>query len=211
MGLTSLFLDMKDKHVLIIGTGSVGIRRTRRFLDADAKVSIIAHSIDSDIKKEFIEKGAVFYSDEDRDRLLDECDLVVVATNNLELNDEIARKAKDKLVNCASDISLSNVIVPSTFQIGNVTVSLYTGSRSPLMAKELRKKIQSIITPEDILKIELQERVRELLKENIDSQVERKRCMIKINEDENIQKFIKENDIESAVEYIQKELINKQY
>lgn len=209
MGLTSLFLDMKDKHVLIIGAGSVGIRRSRRFLDADAKVSIIAHSINPDIKKEFIEKGALFYSDEDRDRLLDECDLVVVATNNLELNDEIARKAKDKLVNCASDISLSNVIVPSTFQIGNVTVSLYTGSRSPLMAKELRKKIQSVITPEDILKIELQERVRELLKDNIETQAERKRCMIKINEDENIQKFIEENDLESAVEYIQKELINK--
>lgn len=209
MGLTSLFLDMKNKHVLIIGTGSVGIRRARRFLDADAEVSIIAHSIDPDIKQEFIEKGAVFYSDEDRDRLLDECDLVVVATNNLELNDEIARKAKDKLVNCASDISLSNVIVPSTFQIGNVTVSLYTGSRSPLMAKELRKKIQSVISPEDILKIELQERVRELLKNNIDSQVERKKCMIKINEDEIVQKYIEENDLESAVEYVQKELINK--
>ena len=178
-------------------------------LDADAEVSIIAHSIDPDIKQEFIEKGAVFYSDEDRDRLLDECDLVVVATNNLELNDEIARKAKDKLVNCASDISLSNVIVPSTFQIGNVTVSLYTGSRSPLMAKELRKKIQSVISPEDILKIELQERVRELLKNNIDSQVERKKCMIKINEDEIVQKYIEENDLESAVEYVQKELINK--
>lgn len=209
MGLTSLFLDMKDKHVLIIGTGSVGIRRARRFLDADAEVSIISHSIDSEIKKEFMEKGATFYSDEDRDRLIDECDLVVVATNNLELNEKIAQKAKDKLVNCASNISLSNVIVPSTFQIGNVTVSLYTGSRSPLMAKELRKKIQSVITPKDILKIELQERIRDLLKDNIDSQVERKKCMIEINEDENIQKFIQENDIESAVEYVQKELINR--
>jgi precorrin-2 dehydrogenase/sirohydrochlorin ferrochelatase len=210
MGLTSLFLDMKDKHVLIIGTGSVGIRRARRFLDAEAKVSIIAHSIDSEIKEEFIEKGAVFYSDENRDRLIDECDLVV-ATNNLELNEKIACKAKDKLVNCASDISLSNVIVPSTFQLGNVTVSLYTGSRSPLMAKELRKKIQSVITPEDILKIELQERVRELLKENIDSQVERKKCMIKINEDENVQKYIQQNDIESAVAYVQKELIRMEF
>ncbi len=208
MGLTSLFIDMKDKHVLIIGTGEVGIRRARRFLNAEAKVSIIAHSIDSEIKKEFLDKGAVFYSDGDRDRLLEECDLVVVATNDLELNDVIARKAKDKLVNCASDISLSNVIVPSTFQLGNVTVSLYTGSRSPLMAKELRKKIQSVITPEDILNIELQERVRELLKENIDSQADRKAFMIKIKEDENIQKYLANNDIDSAVKYVQKELIN---
>ena len=33
--------------------------------------------------------------------------------------------------------------------------------------------------------------------------------MIKIKEDSNIQKFIKDDDIESAVEYVQKELINK--
>ena len=49
-----------------------------------------------------------------------------------------------------------------------------------MMAKELRKKIQSVITPEDILNIELQERIRELLKNNINSQVERKKYMIKI-------------------------------
>lgn len=209
MGLTSLFIDMKDKHVLVIGTGDVGIRRARRFLDAEAKVSIISHGIDSDIKREFIDKGATFYTDEDRDRLLDECDLVVVATNNLELNEEIAQKAGHKLVNCASNISLSNVIVPSTFQLGNVTVSLYTGSRSPMMAKELRKKIQSVITREDVLNIELQERIRDLLKENITSQEERKKLMLKIKDDECIQKFISQNDIESAVEYVQKELIFK--
>ena len=209
MGLTSLFLEMKDKHVLVIGTGGVGIRRARRFLDADAKVSIISHGIDDDIKDEFIRKGATFHGDEDRERLLDECDLVVVATNNLELNDEIARKASGKLVNCASDIQLSNVIVPSTFQLGNVTVSLYTGSRSPMMAKQLRKKIQSVITTQDVLNIELQERIRDLLKENIPTQEERKKLMNEIREDETVQKFLGENDIESAVEYVQKELIFK--
>ena len=209
MSLTSLFFEFEDKNVLVIGTGSVGIRRARRFLDVGANVSIITHHLEDSIKEEFIEKGAIFYDDDDRDRLLEECDLVIVATDNHELNRKISLKAKDKLVNCASDITLSNIIVPSTFKIGDVTVSLYTGSKSPMMAKELRKKIQSVITPEDILNIELQERIRELLKNNIDSQVERKKYMIKIKEDPNIQKFIKDNDIESAVEYVQKELINK--
>lgn len=207
MGLTPLFYEMKDKHVLIIGTGSVGIRRARRFLDVDAKVSIISHGLDSEIKEEFVSKGATFFNDEDRDRLLDECDLVVVATNNLELNREISIKAKNKLVNCASDISLSNIIVPSTFKLGSVTVSLYTDSKSPLMAKELRKKIQSVITQEDILNIELQEYVRQLLKDNVESQKERKEWMIKIKEDEIVQKHISEDDLESAQKYVQKMLI----
>ncbi len=207
MGLTSLFFEMKDKHVLIIGAGSVGVRRSRRFLDAGANVSIITHDIKEDIRKELEEKGATFYDESFRDKLLDECDLVVISTNNPELNEEIARKAEGKLVNCASDISLSNIIVPSTFKLGSVTVSLYTDSKSPLMAKELRKKIQSVITPEDILNIELQERVRQLLKDNIDSQSERKEYMIKIKDDLIIQDYISKNDLDSAEKYIKEKLL----
>lgn len=208
MGLTPLFLEMKDKKVLVIGTGSVGIRRARRFLDVGADVSIITHGIDEETKEEFISKGANFFGDDAREELLDECDLVVVATDNHELNEEISIKAHDKLVNCASDISLSNIIVPSAFKLGSVTVSLYTDSKSPLMAKELRKKIQSVITPEDILNIELQESVRQLLKDNVDSQAERKELMIKIKEDENVQKYISQQNLDEAIKYVQENLLS---
>ncbi len=204
MSLTSLFLDMKDKNVLIVGTGSVGIRRARRFLKTEAEVNIITKYIDEDVKNEFLKKGAVFYDETCLDKLLDECDLVVVATDNHELNEEISLKAKDKLVNCASDITLSNVIVPSTFNIGTVTVSLYTGSKSPLMAKELRKKIQSIISEEDILNIELQDYLREILKENIDNQQDRKELMIKVNSNPEIQDLIKEGKLDEAKVFLNK-------
>ena len=202
MTVTSLFLDMEEKNVLIVGTGQVGIRRARRFLDAGAYVSIITHGIDYDIKEEFINKGAVFYSDNALDELIKKCDLVVVATYNMELNREISLKAHDKLVNCASDISLSNVIVPSTFNIGSVTISLYTNSKSPLMAKQLRKKIQSIITETDILFIELQEYVRYLLKKHVSSQDDRKEFMIHVNEDEIVQKLIEEGKLDEAKKYV---------
>ncbi|MBQ6443401.1 MAG: bifunctional precorrin-2 dehydrogenase/sirohydrochlorin ferrochelatase [Methanosphaera sp.] len=199
---------MKDKNVLIIGTGSVGIRRARRFLKAQSKVNIVTKSIDEDIKDEFLEKGAHFYDNDQLDNLIDESDLIVVATDDIKLNEKIALKANDKLINCSSDPSISNVIFPSTFDIGGVTISVYTGSKSPLMAKTLRKKIQSIITDEDIYYIQLQEYVRELLKENVDSQQDRKEYMLKINEDERVREIIQNNDIDEAKRYV-KEIIEK--
>ena len=208
MALTSLYLDMKDKNVLIIGTGSVGIRRARRFLKAQSNVNIVTKSIDEDIKDEFLEKGAHFYDNSQLDNLIDESDLIVVATDDIELNEKIALKANDKLINCSSDPSISNVIFPSTFDIGGVTISVYTGSKSPLMAKTLRKKIQNIITDEDIYYIQLQEYVRELLKENVDSQQDRKEYMLKINEDERVRELIQNNDIDEAKRYV-KEIIEK--
>lgn len=202
MALTSLFLDMKDKNVLVVGTGSVGIRRIRRFLEAEANVYIVTKDIDSEIKDEFITKGAEFCDNDKLDDLIDMSDLVVVATNNLELNRELSIKAKDKLVNCSSNPEISNVIFPSTFYIGDVQLSIYTGSKSPLMAKTLRKKIQSIITPQDLLYIELQEYARKLLKENVPTQEERKEYMIKINEDENIEEYINDDNLDKAKEYV---------
>ena len=206
MSLTPLFFEFEDKNVLVIGTGSVGIRRARRFLDVGANVSIITHHLEDDVREEFLQKGAKFYADSDRDKLLEECDLVIVATDNHELNREISLKAKDKLVNCASDITLSNIIVPSTFKIGDVTVSLYTGSKSPMMAKELRKKIQSVISDEDVLNIRLQENIRGLLKEKIPSQPKRKEMMKKIKDDEKVQEYLEKGDLEGATSYVQKKL-----
>jgi precorrin-2 dehydrogenase/sirohydrochlorin ferrochelatase len=72
------------------------------------------------------------------------------------------------------------------------------------MAKTLRKKIQSIITDEDIYYIQLQEYLRELLKTKVDSQIERKEFMIQINEDENVKNLIHDGNIEEAKEYAYK-------
>ena len=204
MALTSLYLDMKDKNVLIIGTGSVGIRRARRFLDAEANVNIVTKYIDEEIKEEFISKGANFYDNSQLDNLIEKSDLVVIATNDLDLNEKIAEKSKDKLINCSSNPSISNVIFPSTFDIGGVTISVYTGSKSPLMAKTLRKKIQNIITDEDIYYIQLQEYIRELLKIHVKSQQTRKEYMIKFNEDDNIRRYVQDGNIEEAKIYIKK-------
>lgn len=198
MTLTSLFLDMKNKNVLIVGTGEVGIRRTRRFLDTQAKVHIITKHIDPEIKEEFQQKGAKFYDNTHLDDLIKKCDLIVAATNNQQLNDEIATKAQDKLINCASNTKLSNVIVPSTFKIGDVTVSLYTGSKSPLMAKKLRKKIQQTITTKDIQNIQLQENIRQTLKDTIDEQQKRKQFMQQITQNEEIQNYLENNKPQKA-------------
>lgn len=204
MALTSLYLDMKDKNVLIVGCGSVGVRRARRFLDAEANVHIITKDIDENIREEFLSKGAIFFDNSQLDNLIKSADLVVAATNDLKLNEEIAIKSKDKLINCSSDISLCNTIFPSTFDIGGVTLSIYTGSKSPLMAKTLRKKIQSIITDEDVMYIQLQEHIRQLLKEHVNSQQERKEYMIKINEDETIHQLIQNGELEEAKNYVKK-------
>ena len=70
------------------------------------------------------------------------------------------------------------------------------------MAKQLRKKIQSIITDEDILEIEIQDYARLKLKNSIDNQKQRRDHLYNILNDENVNDFIKNHKINEAKEYI---------
>lgn len=198
MGWTSLFLQMEDKNVLILGAGEVGTRRARRFLEANANLVIIGKNIPEDI----IELGANPKPQEEIEKWVKWSDLVVVATNDHKLNESVADLAKDKLLNRADYPDNGNLIVPSSFSIGDVQLCIFTNGRSPLMAKELRKRIQKVITAEDILQLELQDFTRNILKEKIEDQKKRRTYLYEILNDENIGKYIKEGDLESAKEYI---------
>jgi len=105
-------------------------------------------------------------------------------------------------VNRADYPQEGNIIVPTSFSIGDIEISIFTNGKSPLMARQLRKKIQSIITEEDILEIELQGYARNQLKDVIGDQKERRKCLYDIFEDEIINDLIRNNEIDKAKDYI---------
>ena len=204
MGLTSVFLEVKDKNVFILGTGEVATRRANRFLDKGANVILAGNHI----SKELTDKGAVLRSLENLDELVDWSDIIIIASGDKKLSDYVSSISEGKLINRADLPSEGNLIVPTTFLIGDIEVSLYTGGKSPLMAKELRKKIQSTITQRDILEIELQDYGRSLLKSQISNQKDRKEKLYEILNDEKINSLLDECKIEEA-KILVKGLIDK--
>ena len=78
------------------------------------------------------------------------------------------------------------------------------------MARQLRKRIQSVITEEDILEIELQDYSRSLLKEIIPNQKDRRDYLYKIFEDKDIQELIEARKINKAKAVI-RELIKRDF
>lgn len=70
------------------------------------------------------------------------------------------------------------------------------------MARQLRKKIQSIITEEDILEIELQDYARSKLKNVVENQKERRKCLYEILADEEINILIENGKVNEAKDYI---------
>ncbi|WP_405279056.1 bifunctional precorrin-2 dehydrogenase/sirohydrochlorin ferrochelatase [Methanobrevibacter sp.] len=198
MDWTSLYFKTSNLNVFILGTGEVASRRANKFLDHGANVKLAGNSLSDDLK----DKGADLYSIDDVDELVEWSDLVVVASGDEELSEHVSEIAQDKLVNRADFPLKGDIIVPTSFEIGDVEISIFTNGKSPLMARQLRKKIQSIITEEDILEIELQDYARLELKKVLKNQKERRQVLYEIFEDEKIRGYVENRQMDDAKDYI---------
>ena len=190
MGLTSLFFEVENKNVFILGTGEVATRRAHRFLDKGANVILAGNSIDDELAK----KGAILTPLKDLDEMVKWSDIVITASGDEKLCEYIASISQGKLINRADKPEEGNIIAPTSFLIDDIEISIYTNGQSPLMARELRKKIQS----------KLQDHARKILKEKIDDQKVRREYLESILNNGEIRNCLKENKLDDAKRLVEK-------
>jgi len=204
MGWTPLYLDVQDNNVLIIGSGEVGKRRAQRFLSSGANVIIISKHTSDKLKK----MGALYKPREELKKWVDWADLMVVASGDSQLNQEATFLSEDKLINRADFPEYGNLIIPSSFSIGDVQFSIFTQGKSPLMAKELRKRIESVVKKKDIFQLELQHFTRQLLKKKVTDQKKRRNYLYQILNDKKINEFLDKGKVNEAQDYVTQLLEN---
>lgn len=207
MGWTPIYIKADNKKVLVVGTGEVGTRRAKRFLEEGSIVRICTDNSPT----ELIKQGATIKPIEELDEQIKWAEVIIAASTNTEINEKISSQTPDKIVNRADYPLKGNTIIPTRFYIGDTEISIFTQGKSPLMAKELRKKIQSIITAEDINQIEIQNYTRQKLIPITNNQKTRRDILYKILENPKINQLIEENKINEAKDYIDKFLEKEIY
>ncbi len=196
----------KDKHVVIVGGGSEGYRKTLSFLEAGSRVLVVSKTFSSGIKKLHQMKRIDLIKTDIKDGesfinyLSSKPDVLVATTDDRNLNIQLAKYAKEAgcMVYVVDNPSVSDFIFPALVKIGEVKIAISTNGRSPLMARVLRKRIEKIITQEDLLQIKLQNYAREILKQRILDQRIRKKFLYKILKDDRIKKLLKDGRFDEA-------------
>ena len=171
-----IFLDLKDRPCIVIGGGSVATRKTKNLLTANAKVIVISPEISTDIKQ---------LADDDKITLLQRnyessdiavAFLIIAATDNKTINADIASLADsaNTPVNVADDPSLCSFIFPSTLDRSPVTIAVSTGGASPVLARQLRMKLETMIPSACGRLAGITEEYREKVKQHYPKQEQRK-------------------------------------
>ncbi len=124
----------------------MALRKVRGLIECGASVEVISPELCPGLE-ELAENGMVLpvrrlYQEGD----LEGAFMVISATDDRQLNEEIAREANaaGMLVNVVDVPDLCNFIVPSCVRRGNLTISISTGGASPALARKLRTNLEKV-------------------------------------------------------------------
>jgi len=138
-----VFLDLKDRPVLVVGAGKVALRKTKGLVEAGARVTVVAPAWES----EFEELPVRLVPRRFRASDLGTAVLVFTATDDRLTNHRVgvAAKGRGLFVNVADSAEECGFIVPARVNRAEVQVAISTGGDSPRLSAELRRKLDEVL------------------------------------------------------------------
>ncbi|MGN0003383.1 MAG: bifunctional precorrin-2 dehydrogenase/sirohydrochlorin ferrochelatase [Sphingobacterium composti] len=174
--LFPIFVKMNQIQTLLVGAGPVGLEKLQAIFRSSplAKVKIIAEEVIPEVF-EFIEDKATIQFEQRSfaESDLDGKDLVVVASNNPELNQWIRKltTARNILLNVADKPDLCDFYLGSIVQKGNLKIGISTNGKSPTMAKRLKEFFNEVLPEEIDETLELLQQYRNQLRGDLEHKI----------------------------------------
>ncbi len=149
MDYLPLFLRLTGQNCLVIGGGEIAARKVATLRQAGATVTVLAPEICqsllglADDNQILLVKKAFDPAD------LDGFRLVISATNQRQVNEQVADAAKRRniLVNVVDCPNLCSFIFPAIIDRSPIIVAVSSGGASPVLARLLRARLESFIPP----------------------------------------------------------------
>lgn len=143
MNFMPIMLNLSGKRVVIIGGGHIALRKTKSFLQYCNDITVISSEFSDEFSGLEVEKIRVELGNTSQlDSLVKDEDVVVIATDNHVLNDEIAEYCdKRQILYNSVDDAKSPFIFPATFEENGLIISVSTSGKSPSLTRFLRDKI----------------------------------------------------------------------
>ena len=172
-----LFINLKNKNCLVVGAGEIAARKIELLAKAGAKITVIAPEISASVTQLAANNSDIkisikkFNADD-----ISQQRLIISATNQADINVLVAATADahNIPVNVVDNPALCSFIVPAIIDRSPVVAAVSSGGASPVLARLLRAKLESLIPPAFGRMAKLAEKYRALVKENINPPAQRR-------------------------------------
>ena len=146
--LFPLFADLRGRPVLVVGGGVVAERKVQALRQAGATVRVGAPTLTRGLR-EAAEQGVIDWwpGSFEPGWLQPRTWLVIAATADTEVNRAVAEAAEAQgiFANVVDDAALSSFQVPAVVERGALQVAISSGGGAPMVARHLRRWLESLL------------------------------------------------------------------
>jgi uroporphyrin-III C-methyltransferase / precorrin-2 dehydrogenase / sirohydrochlorin ferrochelatase len=142
-----LFFDLQGQRVLVVGAGTVALRKVQLLQRSGATIVVVAPQAVREIEQLAAEGTIELHLREFAAGDLEGARLAIVATSRRAVNRWIASlcEARSIPVNVVDDRKASRVIVPAIIDRDPVIVAVSSAGTSPVLARRLRERLEALI------------------------------------------------------------------
>lgn len=142
-----VFLDLRDRPVLLAGGGAVAARKLQALLRAGARVRVVAPAIEAAVVAQATPAGVDLQRRRFEPADVDGAWLVIAATDDAGVNAAVAAAAHARgiWVNVVDDGAGSSCLMPAIIDRSPVIVAVGTGGASPTLARRVRAAIEAAL------------------------------------------------------------------
>lgn len=162
MGYFPFFIDIGDKEILVVGGGTVALRKIEKLLPFEPRITVIAPRICDEILRFNVKTERRRFADGDTDGKF----CVICATDDEEVNAHVYGicRARDIPINTVDDKEKCSFIFPALSGGEGVTVGISTSGKSPIYARFLRERIDDMLDGRTLETAEILGRYRPVIK-----------------------------------------------
>jgi uroporphyrin-III C-methyltransferase/precorrin-2 dehydrogenase/sirohydrochlorin ferrochelatase len=147
MDYLPIFLDIRHQPCLLVGGGEVAVRKANLLLRAGAALTLVAPELAPALRQRLQEGAFQHLARPFRDTDVEGRCLVIAATPDRAINRQVAELAKARHipVNVVDQPDDCSFIVPAIIDRSPVVAAVSTGGASPVLARLIRARLESLI------------------------------------------------------------------
>ena len=147
MDYLPIFTKLESRSCLVVGGGDVALRKVHLLLKAGADVTVCSLQFHKELLQKAQEKELQIIKNNFSEELLKDKWLVIAATNNKSVNQQVADAATklQLLVNVVDDPVLSSFIMPSIVDRSPVIVAISSAGKAPVLARLIRERLEALL------------------------------------------------------------------
>jgi precorrin-2 dehydrogenase/sirohydrochlorin ferrochelatase len=143
--LFPMFLKLEGRKCVVVGAGRIAMQKLQGLLDSGADLQIIAPLASLEIQELARNSTVTWTQAEFANEHLTGASLVIAATGNPAVNEQVYRAAQSRGVLCNSvdEPERCDFYYPALVRRGDLQIAISTAGKSPALAQRIRKELEA--------------------------------------------------------------------